>query len=95
MYYVHLTVVLWCDVLGAFHWRQEPLSWSGPSLPPQSSREWTQTRQAKQCCMLRGNVSKVQYSGVHIYTMHMSSLFNSVLNDSIIYEVQLSLKLLL
>ena len=49
-------VVLWSDMLGAVHWRESSLSWSGPSLPSQTSGEWAQTGQAKQCCMLWGNV---------------------------------------
>ena len=40
-------VVIWCDMLGALHWRQDSLSWSGPSLSPQPSGEWAQTGQAK------------------------------------------------
>ena len=30
-------VVVWCDMLGALHWRQDSLSRSGPSHPPQFS----------------------------------------------------------
>ena len=45
-------VVLWSNMLGGVHWRESSLSWSGPILPPQSSGEWAQAGQAKQCCML-------------------------------------------
>ena len=43
-------------MLGAVHWRESSLSRSGPILPSQTSGEWAQAGQAKQCCMLRGNV---------------------------------------
>jgi len=45
-YSLHV-VVLWSNMLGAFHWRKNPLSWSGPGLPPQSFGEWAQTGKAK------------------------------------------------
>ena len=51
-----LVVVLWSNMLGAVHWRESSLSRSWPSLPSQTSGEWAQTGQAKQCCMLWGNV---------------------------------------
>ena len=38
-------VVIWCDMLGALHWREDSLSWSGPSHPAQFSGEWKQTKQ--------------------------------------------------
>ena len=42
-----IAVVLWSNLLGAFHWREDSLPWSGPSLPFQTSGEWAQTGQAK------------------------------------------------
>ena len=45
-------VVLWGNMLGAFHWRKNSLSWSGPGLSSQSFGERAQTGKAKQCCML-------------------------------------------
>ena len=78
-------VVLWCNVLGAFHWREDSLPWSGPSLPSQSFGEWTQIRQAKQCCMLRENVwcantapalethNMYMHASTHTLHMHMHS----------------------
>ena len=47
-----LVVVLWSNMLGVVYWRESFLSRSGPSLPSQTSGEWAQARQAKQCCML-------------------------------------------
>ena len=43
--HVICVVVVWCDVLGALHWRQYSLSWCGPSHPPQTSEEWAQIGQ--------------------------------------------------
>ena len=64
--YFLLTVVLWSNMLGAIHWREDPLCRSGPNLPSHSSGEWAQTGKTKQCCMLWGNVRNV-VQPIHIY----------------------------
>ena len=51
MSHTSFVVVLWSNMLGAFYWRQDSLPWSGSSFPSQTSGEWAQTGQAKQCCM--------------------------------------------
>ena len=61
---LYISIVgLWCDMLGALHWREDSLSWSGPSLSPQPSGEWTQARQTKKCCLQRGAVRDSSLKG--------------------------------
>ena len=46
------TVVLWRNLLGDFHWREDSLPRGGPSLPSQLTGEWAQAGKAEECCML-------------------------------------------
>ena len=49
---IHCVVGLWCDLLGDFQWRENPVSRSGPSQTSQASGGWTQAGKAEECCML-------------------------------------------
>ena len=50
------TVGLWGNLLGGFHWRENPIPRSGPGHPSHSTGEWIEAGETKECCLLWGTV---------------------------------------
>ena len=72
-----LTVGLWSDLLGGIHRWQDALLSNGPHVPPQEAREWTETGETFQRCLLRKDVSSLRsllsnHSISHPHVFHIT-----------------------